>query len=180
MDGDSRGALIRQADQTAALAARWRERSSRFQGMARSRLSALAKAREEQSGLVKEARQAGLAVADMGTEQSTLASDRLFVSVDLRTGVWNAVWAEGTDVAIFGARFSVKPARVISLGTEEQRPSFQSGTRWGKAGNCARFGKPAVCAWSANCGFMIASACSRLEGEFSMKAMPRSGWEQSS
>ncbi|MEK7674457.1 MAG: glycoside hydrolase family 36 protein [Verrucomicrobiota bacterium] len=116
MDGDSRGALIRQADQTAALAARWRERSSRFQGMARSRLSALAKAREEQSGLVKEARQAGLAVADMGTEQSTLASDRLFVSVDLRTGVWNAVWAEGTDVAIFGARFSVETGQSNIIG----------------------------------------------------------------
>lgn len=90
-------------------------RASRQAG---ERQAALTDARNEQNRIVKQAPRAGAVVAEAGAERVALANDKLLVSADARSGTWNATWAEGTDVAIVGAKISVEVGKANVTASE--------------------------------------------------------------
>lgn len=117
---DTRTALLRRAGQTTARAAALAERSQRA-SQAESRAPALAAARAEMKRVAKPGGSAGAVSADVGPQRSFLANDRIGLAWDARSNAWSVAWAEGTEVFLAGARFSVEAdGAVVTLGPPQQ------------------------------------------------------------
>lgn len=124
MDARARSLAMQKAEETLALAQRLNERSQRATSLGKTPRPALAKAREDQARLIQRSSNPEAVVVDSTPGRFVLANDRLGVSIDPSNGTWNAVWAEGADVALLGVRFSSEAGgRKITDG----RPDSTSG-----------------------------------------------------